>query len=100
MKYTSENSEVTSETPVKIMKQFAGLGLRSVVIGVVFGLMSSYILKRYRFFSKSAIHESILIFCFGYLSYLFSELSHDSGIITLLTAGVVMAHYTWYNLSP
>lgn len=85
---------------MNILKEFANLGFKSLAIGVVFGLMSSYILKQYRFFSKSAIHESIMIFCFGYLSYLFSELNHNSGIITLLTSGVVMAHYTWYNLSP
>jgi NhaP-type Na+/H+ or K+/H+ antiporter len=29
-----------------------------------------------------------------------SESFEESGIITLLTCGVTMAHYTWYNLSP
>jgi solute carrier family 9 (sodium/hydrogen exchanger), member 8 len=42
----------------------------------------------------------MMIFCFGYLSYVISEVAENSGIISLLTAGVVMAHYTWYNLSP
>ena len=41
-----------------------------------------------------------MIFCFGYLSYVISEVAENSGIISLLTAGVVMAQYTWYNLSP
>ena len=31
---------------------------------------------------------------------MFSELFELSGIITLLTTGVLMAHYAWYNLSP
>lgn len=44
--------------------------------------------------------ECLLIFCFGYLSYIASEMSEFSGIITLLTSGIVMAHYTWFNLSP
>lgn len=42
----------------------------------------------------------MMIFCFGYLSYVVSEVSKYSGIITLLTTGIVMAHYSWYNLSP
>jgi sodium/hydrogen exchanger-like protein 6/7 len=29
-----------------------------------------------------------------------SELFELSGIISLLTSGVLMAHYAWYNLSP
>ena len=42
----------------------------------------------------------MMIFCFGYLSYVVCEVAGYSGIISLLTSGVVMAHYTWYNLSP
>jgi NhaP-type Na+/H+ or K+/H+ antiporter len=36
----------------------------------------------------------------GYLAYSVGELIHVSGIICLLTCGIVMAHYGWYNLSP
>lgn len=36
----------------------------------------------------------------GYLSYSIGELVHVSGIISLLTSGIIMAHYGWYNLSP
>jgi len=41
----------------------------------------------------------MIIFGFGYLSYLVSEVAECSGIISLLTSGIVMAHYSWYNLS-
>lgn len=40
-----------------------------------------------------------MVFCFGYLSYGIAEFIHCSGIIALLTSGIIMAHYTWYNLS-
>jgi NhaP-type Na+/H+ or K+/H+ antiporter len=29
-----------------------------------------------------------------------SDLFELSGIITLLTSGIIMSHYAWYNLSP
>jgi NhaP-type Na+/H+ or K+/H+ antiporter len=34
------------------------------------------------------------------MGYMISEILKLSGILTLLTSGVLMAHYTWYNLSP
>jgi sodium/hydrogen exchanger-like protein 6/7 len=53
-----------------------------------------------RFLTVSSIKETLLIFSFGYLAYSTGEIAHMSGIITLLTSGIVMAHYGWYNLSP
>ena len=70
------------------------------MIGVIFGLLSAYIMAKYRAFSRNPVMESMMIFCFGYLSYVISEVAESSGIITLLTCGIVMAKYTWYNLSP
>lgn len=70
------------------------------MIGIIFALLSAYILKKFRVFSRNPVMETMMIFCFGYLAYVVSEISANSGIITLLTVGVVMAHYTWYNLSP
>ena len=100
MKSTSVNSHITSSTPLNIIKNFASLGVNSLFIGVIFGLLSSLILKNFRVFSQNPVSESMMIFCFGYLSYVVSEVSKYSGIITLLTTGIVMAHYSWYNLSP
>ena len=36
----------------------------------------------------------------AFVMYFISEAQEFSGIITLLTCGIFMAHYTWYNLSP
>ena len=100
MKYTARTSEITLTTPFTIASDFLQLAFNSLFIGLIFGLLSSYVLKQCRVFSKNPVQESMMIFCFGYLSYVISEVAENSGIISLLTAGVVMAHYTWYNLSP
>lgn len=100
MQYTRANSHVTWSTPASIVLNFVSLGAYSIMIGVVFGLLSSYILKQHRVLSKNAVTECMVIFCFGYLSYVTSEVAEFSGIITLLTSGIVMAHYLWFNLSP
>ena len=83
-----------------IIGEFLLLGVASLLIGLFFGLFASYLFKRMRFVSVSAIKETLMIFCFGYLAYTFADLVHMSGIIAMLTSGVIMAHYAWYSLSP
>jgi NhaP-type Na+/H+ or K+/H+ antiporter len=100
MKYTAKNQHVTWSTPMNIMGNFTSLGFWSLMMGIMFALWSAWLLKKYRSFSKNQIHEVLIIFCFGYIAYILSEISELSGIITLLTCGIVMSHYTWYNLSP
>jgi NhaP-type Na+/H+ or K+/H+ antiporter len=87
-------------TPLSIIGSFLALGTGSIGIGLLYGLFASLCLKKMRFISVSSIKETLLIFCFGYLAYATGEIAHMSGIISLLTAGIIMAHYGWYNLSP
>jgi NhaP-type Na+/H+ or K+/H+ antiporter len=70
------------------------------MIGALYGMLSAYVFKRFRILASSTILECTLIFCFGFISYMTAELIDLSGIITLLSTGIIMAHYTWYNLSP
>jgi len=46
----------------------------SVLIGVVMGFLVTYILKRFRSISHSAIHETFLLMCFAMLTYFISEI--------------------------
>jgi sodium/hydrogen exchanger-like protein 6/7/sodium/hydrogen exchanger 8 len=91
---------ITYSTPIKIVGNFFALGAGSLGIGLGYGLICSLLLKKLRFLATSAIKEYLLIFCFGYLAYSTGEIAHMSGIISLLTSGVITAHYGWYNLSP
>lgn len=76
MKYTHRKDVTfTWGTPFTIMGEFTILALDSLLIGIVFGLMSSYILKVFRAFSKNAVAENMMVFCFGYLSYVTSEVA-------------------------
>ena len=86
--------------PLKILLDFISLGFLSLLIGILTGLLGSYVFKKMRFLTHSAIKETLIIFCSGYVAYAIGELAGQSGIICLLTAGVIMAHYGWYNLSP
>lgn len=84
----------------EIMGDFLLLAVLSVSIGIIFGMFASWMLKKMRFLTVSAIKETLFVFSIGYLSYAIGELFHVSGIICLLTCGIVLAHYGWFNLSP
>ena len=87
-------------TPFLILKDFLQLFSLSILIGLFFGFLASYITKRMRFIGQSAIGESFILICFGLFSYELSELMELSGIVSLLTTALILAHYAWHNLSP
>ena len=83
-----------------ISLEFIMLGIVSLAIGVFFGLFQSYLMKKVRSLTREPVAECAIIFAVAYISYVVAELAGQSGILTLLTCGVTMAHYGWYNLSP
>ena len=98
---TGLRSEVfTWETPFQIIGNFVLLAVASVAIGLTFGIFSSLLFKWCRFLCHSAITETLLLQIIALFTYFSSEALELSGIISLLTCGITMAHYTWYNLSP
>lgn len=92
--------EFTATNIIDIALNFLSLGFVSMLIGLIAGIMSSILFKKCRFLTHSAITETLLIVIIAFISYFISEATEQSGIITLLTCGITMAHYTWYNLSP
>jgi len=92
--------EFTKYTPFDIIGSFCRLCLMSVLVGAVAGLIVTYILKKNRAVSHSAIHETFLLICCAMLSYYLSEIFGQSGITSLISCALVLAHYAWYNLSP
>lgn len=90
----------TATTPFEIMGSFFALAIASVGIGLFFGIFSSLTFKWFRFLTHSAITETLLLIIIAFVAYFISEAAELSGIISLLTCGITMAHYTWYNLSP
>ena len=99
-KYTGPSEHFTTNTVFKISLEFINLSFYSVLIGIAASFTWALLLKHLRFLTHSPIHETLLVFCFGYLGYMISELYELSGIITLLSGGIMMSHYAWYNLSP
>ena len=83
-----------------ISLEFVMLGVSSILIGLIFGLLQSYLMKKVRSLTREPVAECAIIFSVAYIAYVLAEMLGQSGIIALLTAGITMAHYGWYNLSP
>ena len=96
--------DFTYSTPLLIIGQFIMLGVVSMAIGLIFGFFNSWIFKVFKFLRVNAITETFLILSISMLCYFISELTviggvKMSGIISLLTCGIIQSHYNYYNLS-
>ena len=100
MSYTRKNEQFTASSTFDIALEFGSLGFASILCGIITAILSSLLLKKVRALTKTPVVECAMVFSFAYVSYVLAELWHLSGIITLLTCSVMMANYTWYNLSP
>lgn len=59
-----------------ITLDFILLGLISTLIGVLFGLMQSYLMKKARSLTRSTVAELCIIFSMAYISYVLAEIIH------------------------
>lgn len=87
-KYTGSTEKFSTDTVFKVMIEFTKLTFSSVSCGLVAAFACALLLKNFRFLTHSPVHETLLVFCFGYMGYLFSEILELSGIISLLTCGI------------
>ena len=88
----------SSATIPAILLNFSAVSLGSVFVGVVIGLICSYLCKHTEMY-KYPEYEISMLFLFAYGSYSFSEALELSGIMSLFFCGLVMSHYNSYNLS-
>jgi len=79
--------------------EFLGISVGSLVSGVACGLLCSYICK-HSDLKDYPKYEIVLLFLFAYGSYALAEAIGLSGIMAIFFAGIVLAHYNSYNLSP
>merc|ERR1719232_839285 len=98
--------ESDSKTEIGIMSQlggglsrFFGVFFGSAAIGIIVALLSSLVLKHIDLYTNPSL-EFALMLCFIYTPYALAEGVHLSGIMAILFCGLVMSHYTHYNLSP
>lgn len=73
--------------------------MMSLIVGVLVGALSSLLFKYCDSLINHPVKETSLILLLGYASYLVSESLHLSGILSLFCCGIIMAVYTYPNIS-
>ncbi|KAF4392555.1 hypothetical protein G4B88_015198, partial [Cannabis sativa] len=100
----------SSKTVFRVLGDFLYLFFTSTVLGIMSGLLTSYVLKALCFgrqvdyllsgsFQHSSIREIALMVLMAYLSYMLAELFNLSGILTVFFCGILMSHYAWHNVA-
>lgn len=97
---TMSAAPLTWKAPYEIGADFTSLTVYSTLLGIAGGLILAVLFKSFRFVTKYPIHEIILLFVCGFMTYLVSEMLKLSAIVSLLACGICLSHYAWYNLSP
>ncbi|XP_061933206.1 sodium/hydrogen exchanger 8 isoform X2 [Apis cerana] len=94
----SNNATTTSEAIILGLNRFCLMFFASAGIGVVFALISALLLKHVDL-RKNPSLEFGLMLVFTYAPYVLAEGIQLSGIMAILFNGIVMSHYTHFNLS-
>lgn len=97
--------ELSGSEYFSMFTDFLFLSFSSIIVGVVFGLGASLLLK---YLHRALVNldehlssskECTIMFAIAYLSYLIAESFHLSGIITLFCCGFTLAHYGYHNVT-
>lgn len=95
---TFVTNDITFASVVIAILDFARILLGSIAVAIVVGVFASLTFKWTDLY-KYPRTEAVLIILFAYQSYLMAESLRLSGIVAILFAGIVMAHYAYKNLS-
>lgn len=88
----------TGEAIVQGINRFCLMFFASAGIGVLFALVSALLLKHVDLRKNPSLEFGMML-VFTYAPYVLAEGIHLSGIMAILFCGIVMSHYTHFNLS-
>lgn len=78
--------------------QFLTLFLGSVLIGVIFSMLTA-LLTKHTLIKEQPLLETCMLTLLSYVSYFVAEVCKMSGIVAILFCGIIQSHYTFHNLS-
>lgn len=94
-KFTEDDARFDAASFFLAVAQFLWISAGSVGIGVVFALITTLSSK---WLKMEHDLPTLWLIMLAYLSYITSEISTLSGIMTVLTYGIVVGHYGYWNL--
>ncbi|XP_060703637.1 sodium/hydrogen exchanger 1 [Hemiscyllium ocellatum] len=93
--YASDPEIGAKEIILGILSFFV-VALGGIFVGIFYGLIAAF---TSRFTSRIRVIEPLFVFLYSYMAYLCSEIFHLSGIMALISCGVIMRPYVEANIS-
>ena len=93
-----QNTQITLFSVFHGMALFGVVFSLSMILGVLYGLSCSLLLKHSRLGLYPEL-ESCIVMLIAYTSYFFSNAVQMSGIVSLLFCGITLKHYADHNMS-
>ena len=93
-----EDSVFTVDIAWEMFCKSMVLFIFSFILGLIIGALSSLFLKRLKIYHLNRVQELSILLLFAFISYTLTDWIHLSPIISLLSCGIFMSHYTFYNL--
>lgn len=75
---------------------FFVVSLGGILVGAIYGILGAF---TSRFTSHTRVIEPLFVFLYSYMAYLSAEVFHLSGIMSLISCGVIMRPYVEANIS-
>ena len=93
-------SQLSGSTLFLVLVNFFRLALLSLLLGIMLGLITAFILKTSFWQKHSTDREVSLLAALGFMSYLAAESLGLSGVFAVFFCGLTQSHYAWHSLSP
>ncbi len=91
--------EFSGDTLLSMCGSFIIMFIISTIMGMLGGSLCAFFLKKMKYFSLNRVQEGSIIIFFAFITYTSTELLGFSPILALLSCGILMSQYTFYNLS-
>jgi sodium/hydrogen exchanger-like protein 6/7 len=88
-----------SNAAFQYLSEFAFMCVTSILLGFLCGILSALVTRNFKLLNTQPHHEVALLFLLAYLGYILSMMVGASGVLAILTTAIMMAHYSWYNIS-
>mmetsp|Transcript_1590 Transcript_1590/g.2263 ORF Transcript_1590/g.2263 Transcript_1590/m.2263 type:complete len:614 (+) Transcript_1590:160-2001(+) len=96
--YDPDAPDLTKKDIPSALLAFLAMTVNSIIVGVILGLVTSFIYKHTSIREFPHL-ETSLLFLFCYFCYATAEAMGLSGIMALFFNGICLSHYNSYNLS-
>ena len=99
LKHVNINN-LDAESVFSFMGEFLYNCISSILLGILFGVISALVTKTFRSLRSWPGRETAILLYVAWIGYIVADILEISGVICILVCSIISGHYALYNLSP